>query len=251
MKFISFVRRSAVFIIIVHLWSTNSPSDFDWLVSYKLYISLIFHFYKNAEEEAIKVKRTPVHPEFLNNIINFCNRNVSEEVNFKAWKNLILAHQFLWNDIFPCNSRKRATRFLVRLSIDMTSQILFEMFFTFLFIQLQSSVIIICTTSGVLNAFTKNLGVALGGAVDNNMVYTLSQFEIIGLKYCLFFDTFEAVPHQLPKTHLNHCVTITILSSVGCVIVTYILGGVHKSALPQYPQKPLWLTHSYFNPLLP
>ena len=49
-----------------------------------------FFIYKMAEEEAIKVKRTPVHLEIINHSINPLNINVIEGVNVKSQK------IFLW-----------------------------------------------------------------------------------------------------------------------------------------------------------
>ena len=68
----------------------------------------LFHFFlkKNYEEEATKYKRTSMHIEILNHIINSLNRNMSEEVNDKARKISPVAHQFVCNYIFPCTPRK-------------------------------------------------------------------------------------------------------------------------------------------------
>ena len=71
-----------------------------------VFISTFVLFCNKAEEEAIKVKCTPVRLEILIQIINSLNRNMSEEVNFKAIKSFPVAHQFVCKDIFPCASRK-------------------------------------------------------------------------------------------------------------------------------------------------
>ena len=43
--------------------------------------------------------------------------------------------------------------------------------------------------------FDRNIGVELGGAVDKNMVSTLSHIASIGLKYFLLLDKVESVPY--------------------------------------------------------
>ena len=81
---------------------------------------------------------------------------------------------------------------------------------------------------GVLNAFTRKIGVRLGGVVDYNMVSKIYHLARIGLKQCLLLNKVEAVPHQFPQTCLNNCVTTNNLSSLQCVIGTYIIGCLHK-----------------------
>ena len=78
----------------------------------------------------------------------------------------------------------------------MASQTIFECFLTFLLIQQLSSIIILCTHPGLLNAFTGNLGVALGGVVDDNMVATLPHLANIGFNYCFLLDKFKEFLHQ-------------------------------------------------------
>ena len=55
----------------------------------------LFSFLYKAEEEAIKVKSTPMHLEIPNHIINDLNINISEEVNAKACKSLPVSNQFV------------------------------------------------------------------------------------------------------------------------------------------------------------
>ena len=71
-----------------------------------LFLFCYFIFYNNPEEEAIKFKRTPVRLEIVNHIFIYLNINISEEVNVKARKSLLVAHHFLYNYVFSCKSRK-------------------------------------------------------------------------------------------------------------------------------------------------
>ena len=57
-------------------------------------ISLLFFFYKKAEEEGIQFKHTPVCIEMLKHIINYINRNMSEEVNVDTHKSLLVDNRF-------------------------------------------------------------------------------------------------------------------------------------------------------------
>ena len=124
-----------------------------------------------------------MHLEIPNNIINYININMSEEVNVKARKILPMAHQFLSNDILLFTSRKHTDLVFGKVvSLYGLLDTLFGNFINFILIQRESSVIIICTYPGVLNAFYGKLRVALGGAVENNMVSTLSHLSNIGLK---------------------------------------------------------------------
>ena len=78
----------------MNLPSTSTSPNLECLVSYRKsiinFISLFVLFYKKFEEEATKVKRTPVHLEIANHIIKYLNRNISEEVNFNTYKS------FMW-----------------------------------------------------------------------------------------------------------------------------------------------------------
>ena len=62
-----------------------------------VYLFILFH--KKAGEAAIKVNRTHMHLEILNNIINDHNRNISEEVNFKRRESFLVDQQGGWGGI--------------------------------------------------------------------------------------------------------------------------------------------------------
>ena len=70
---------------------------------------MIFLLLNWAEEEAIKVKSTPVRLEIVNHITNDLNRNMSEEVNVNDCKIFPVAHHFVCNDILHFTSRKHTS----------------------------------------------------------------------------------------------------------------------------------------------
>ena len=102
---------------------------------------------------------------------------------------------------------------------------------TFPLIQWKLYVIIIYALLGVLDDFTKNIEVELGVSVDDNMFYMLSHLAKIGTKQCLLLEKVDSFLNQFPHTCINNCVTMNILLSTYCVIHTYIILSVHKSAL--------------------
>ena len=142
---------------------------------------------------------------------------------------------FLWIIIFYAiiyshvHIKNIPKTFVVTLSLDMFSWTFFEIFQTFLLIKLQLYVIIIFTSPGVLNIFTKNIRLKFGGVVDNNMVSTIYHIASIGLKQFFLMNKVDPVLHQLPQTRLNKWFNRILLLSMECVIVALILGCVHKS----------------------
>ena len=59
--------------------------------------SLLFiFFYKKSEEADIKFKRTSVHLEILNSLLNYLNINISEEVNVNYCKSFLVDQQGGW-----------------------------------------------------------------------------------------------------------------------------------------------------------
>ena len=77
-----------------------------------------------------------MHLEIPNNIINYININMSEEVNVKARKILPMAHQFLSNDILLFTSRKHTDLVFGKVvSLYGLLDTLFEIFPNFILIQ--------------------------------------------------------------------------------------------------------------------
>ena len=67
-------------------------------------ISLFVLFYKKSDKAAIKFShaysRTNVPIEIINHPLNSLDRNIGEEINFRAHNILLVTHQFVCNDIF-------------------------------------------------------------------------------------------------------------------------------------------------------
>ena len=144
---------------------------------------MFFFFYKKAKGEVIKSKRTPVRLEILNHITNYLNISINKEVNFKARNIFIVDNQFVWNNIFLPTSRKHTNPICGKVvSWYGLSNNCFEFFLTFILVQCQLSLIILCTPPRLLNAFTNNLRVEICVAVNNYMVSMLSHLESICLK---------------------------------------------------------------------
>ena len=143
-----------------------------------LFIPKFVFFFKKAEEEAIKVKRTHVRLETINHNIYSLNINMSEKVYVKARKSFSVSHQFVWNNIFPWISIKYTKPGCLMI---WPPGIIWK--FSYLS---SCKIIVVCNifsrTLGIPNAFTGNLRVSLGGTVDKNMVSTLSHFGSFGLE---------------------------------------------------------------------
>ena len=98
----------------------------------KWFLSLFLLFYNKTEEESIKVNCTPVKLEILNHILNSPNININEDVNVKACRIFLVAHQFLFNDTFPRTSGKHTNPIVGKVSLDISSwTISLEIFLTF------------------------------------------------------------------------------------------------------------------------
>ena len=163
----------------MHLWYTNISQNIDYLVSYKwlisgFYSNIIF-FNKKAKKDNIKFKRTSVRLNILNHTLNSLNITIIKEVIIDPTKDLLVDHQFLYDDIYLNTSRKDmemlCDTFVTSYGLANTY---FDNCLAINLIQWQLSVIIICFPPGVLNALDKNIEVELAVVVEYNMVYMLS-----------------------------------------------------------------------------
>ena len=71
-----------------------------------LFISLFVLFFKKFGGDYIKANRTPMRLEIINHIINFLNRNISEDGNVKSHKSWPVDNQFVCNNTLLCMSIK-------------------------------------------------------------------------------------------------------------------------------------------------
>ena len=71
-----------------------------------IFILFLVLFYKKAKREAIEVNSTSVCLEILNHILNGLNKSFSKEVNFKGYKSLCVANEFLCNNLLLSKSIK-------------------------------------------------------------------------------------------------------------------------------------------------